>query len=983
MSDFFTEDPDGGSRQPAGRPAAPPRPRRPRPLLLTVILVGSLVIGFSLFSGLWTDKLWFGMLGYGAVFSKLLWTRVLLFVVFGGLMALIVGLNLWIAYRLRPMFRPHSPEQANLERYREVVSPMRRLLLIGISLVFGIFAGVSGAGRWRSFLLWNNSTEFGKADPYFRKDIGFYVFDLPWFHYLVDFLMTAVFTALLLAAVVHYLYGGIRLQSAADRVSGAAQAQLSALFGVFLLLKGVDYYLDRFDLTSQGGGLITGMTYTRDNAVLPSKTILMFIAVVCALIFFANIVRRTWLLPGVGLALFAISAVLLGGVWPGLMQRFQVKPDEPDKEASYIAKNIEATRDAFGLEETGVDEYKAATTLSPTQLNADAASKPGIRLLDPQLVSATFDQLQQVRGYYSVPGVLDVDRYQIDGRERDMVVAARELNLAGLPDAQKKWANEKTVYTHGYGLIGAYGNQQDASGQLPADNDGEPLFAEEDLPPQGQISESQPDKTYRAQIYFGEGSPDYSIVGKGAGGNDVELDVPQGSGNPGQSQTNTYEGKDGVEVGNLFRKLLYATKFGDANILLSSRVNANSKILYDRSPRERVQKVAPWLIVDSDALPAVVDGKMVWILDGYTTTDKYPAAEKKSLQEMTSDAVNPRSAYATLPTDQINYMNNAVKATVDMYDGSVDLYAWNADDPILRTWQKAFPGSVKKKSDIPEELLAHMRYPTDLFKVQRDMLAAYHVLDPKTFYEGNDQWAIPEDPSSSVRKQPPYRLSVATKAGDQPEFSLTSVFVPQKKQNLASFVAVGADASNPDTYGKFQILRLPDTTQVPGPSQIANQFSNDPKVAEAVRPFKQADAKIEYGNLLTLPVGGGLLYVQPLYTTRESGSGNYPVLRFVLTSFGRDVGIGRTLDQSLADVLAEGAGGTTPTTPTTPTDPGTPTTPNPDLPADALRLLQAADSKFDEAEAALKDGDLEAYAKSVREARELVRRALTAQGTQP
>ena len=302
------------------------------------------------------------------MFSKLLWTRVLLFLLFGGLMALIVGVNLYLAFRLRPMFRPHSPEQANLERYREVITPMRRLLLLGVSVVFGIFAGVSATGKWRIFLLWNNREDFGKADPYFHKDLSFYIFSLPWLHFLVDFLMTAVFTALLLAAVVHYLYGGIRLQSATDKVSGAAQAQLSALFGVFLLLKGFDYWLDRFDLTSQAGGLVTGMTYTRDNAVLPSKNILMFIAIICAFLFFANILRRTWLLPGVGLALFAIAAVLLGGVWPGLMQRFQVKPDEPDKEAPYIQKNIQATRSAFGLEDTTVTEYNAQTKLSQAQL---------------------------------------------------------------------------------------------------------------------------------------------------------------------------------------------------------------------------------------------------------------------------------------------------------------------------------------------------------------------------------------------------------------------------------------------------------------------------------------------------------------------------------------------------------------------------------------------------------------------------------------
>src|SRR6478735_4656262 len=960
MSDFFSEQPAGASEGGGAGGQAPTRtsrgPRRPRPLLLTLLVVGVVVVGFSLFAGIWTDKLWFNSLGYGSVFSRLIWTRVLLFVVFGGAMALIVGVNLFLAFRLRPMFRPHSPEQANLERYREVVTPLRRILLVAVSLVFGIFAGISASGRWRTFLLWDNRSSFGKADPYFHKDIGFYVFDLPWLHFLVDFAMTAVFTALLLAAVVHYLYGGIRLQSAADKVSGAAQAQLSALVGVFLLLKGADYWLDRFDLTSQTGGLVTGMTYTRYHSVLPSKNILMFIAVICAVLFFANIVRRTWLLPGVGLALFAISAVLLGGVWPGLMQRFQVKPDEPDKEATYIGKNIQATRSAFGLDDTTISEYDAKTQLSRTQLQTDAASLPGIRLVDPQLVSSTFDQLQQVRGYYSVPAVLDVDRYPIDGKERDVVVAARELHLEGLPDAQKKWANEKTVYTHGYGLIAAYGNQRNADDK-PVGNDGEPVFAEEDLPPQGAISDLQKDKKYRAQIYFGEHSPTYSVVGKGPGGKDVELDVPQGSGTPGQSKTNTYDGKDGVGIGNMFHKLLYATKFGDANLVLSSRVNENSKILYDRSPRERVQKVAPWLTVDSDALPAVVGGKMVWILDGYTTSDKYPLSEKRSLQEMTSDAVNPRSAYATLPTDQINYMRNAVKATVDAYDGTVTLYEWDTTDPILKTWEKAFPGVVKPKSEIPPDMLQHMRYPEDLFKVQRDMLASYPVLDPKNFYEGNDKWEVPEDPSSSIRKQPPYRLSVATKSGEEPDFSLTSVFVPQKKQNLAAFMSVGADAAKPASYGKFQILRLPDTTQVPGPSQIANQFSNDPKVANQLRAFKQADAKVAYGNLLTLPVGGGLLYV--------------------LSSFGRDVGIGSTLAASLEDVLTVDSGSVSPT-PTDNSNSGQGQTGTQDLRVGALRLLQQADRKFADAHAALKSGDLQGYATAVNQGHRLVQQALAA-----
>ena len=985
MSDFFAEQPAGPGGGGGGR-SGPPRPAprrtgRPGPLVLTIAVVAALVIGFSLFAGIWTDRLWFSSLGYASVFSKLIWTRVLLFVIFGVAMALIVGLNLYLAYRLQPTFRPRSAEQANLERYRVAITPIRRLLLIGVSVVFGIFAGLSATGKWRDYLVWRNSEDFGKADPYFHRDIGFYIFDLPWLHFLVNFLMTAVFIAIALAALVHYLYGGIRLQSPGNRVSGPAQAQLSALAGVFLLLKGVDYWLDRFDLTSQTGGLITGMTYTRDNAVLPSKTILMFIVIICALLFFANIFRRTWLLPGVGLALFAVSAVLLGGVWPGLMQRFQVKPDEPDKESPYIGKNIEATRDAYDLQDTKVTEYAAQTELSQTQLNRDTASLPGIRLVDPQLVSDTFTQLQQVRGYYSVPQVLDVGRYPVNGQDRDVVIAAREMNLEGLPDTQKNWANEHTVYTHGYGVVAAFGNQRNTDDQ-PVSNDGEPVWAEEDLPPRGSISESQGKDGYRPQIYFGENSPSFSIVGKRPDGNNIELDIPQGSGTPGQSTTNTYDGQDGVGVGSIFRKLLYAVKFGDANIVLSSRVHDNSKILYDRSPRERVQKVAPWLTVDSDALPAVVDGKIVWILDGYTTSDKYPLAEKKSLEEMTSDAINPRSAYATLPTDHINYMRNAVKATVDAYDGTVTLYEWDSEDPMLKVWKKAFPDVVKPKSEIPDSVLKHMRYPEDLFKVQREMLAAYHVLDPKTFYEGNDQWVVPQDPVTSTRKQPPYRLSVATESGQDPTFSLTSVYTPSKRQNLASFMSVGADAADPETYGKFEILRLPDNTQVPGPGQIANQFQRDDKVAQQLLAFRRTDVTAKYGNLLTLPVGNGLLYVQPLYTLREGGEGNFPGLTFVLVSFGREVGIGPTLSAALGDVLSRtvGSGATPPQPPATGDgdESGADAGGGQDLPRGALRLLQQADQKFAEADKALKDGDLEAYGRAVNEARDLVERALQA-----
>ncbi len=972
MSGFFDEPPPS---KPRPATAAQP-PTRSRALLLTGLVLVAAFFGISIFTGIWTDRLWFRSVDYGSVFGRLLGTRILLFVVFGLLMGFFIAVNLFLAYRFRPLFRPASLEQASLERYRQVIEPLRRWLLIGVSLVLALFAGASGAGKWREFMLWRNANDFGTTDPYFHKDIGFYVFDLPWLHYLVGFGMAATVLALIAAVVMHYIYGGIRLQDKHDKFSGAAQVQVSVLAGLFVLFKALDYWLDRYDITSDSSGLITGVTYTDNNAVLPAKQILTFIALICAVLFFANVFRRTWMLPSVGLALLVLSAILLGVLWPGVVQQFQVSPSEPDKEAPYIGRNIQATRAAYSINDAEITPYPANVSISTEQLKADAQSIPGIRLLDPALVSDTFEQLQQVRGYYSVPSVLDVDRYPVNGQLRDMVLAVRELNQAGLPDDQRNWANLHTVYTHGFGVIAAYGNQRNSQGQVVT-NDGEPEWAEQDLPPRGELTDLNA-KGYQPRIYFGEQSPSYSIVGRPEGAKGVEFDIPEGQGTGSAAQTNTYTGSAGVPVGGLFNKVLYAIKFSEPNILLSSRVNAESKILYDRDPRLRVQKVAPWLTVDGDSYPAVVDGRVKWILDGYTTTNRYPMSEKRSLSEMVRDSLQPRTAYATLPTDEINYIRNSVKAVVDAYDGSVTLYAWDDKDPILRAWSSAFPGVVKPKSAIPTDLRAHMRYPEDLFKVQRFMLAKYHVTQPKTFYEGSDQWAVPQDPTDKAQKQPPYRLSVKTPSGGaKPVFSLTSVYVPQKRENLAAFISVDADAAQGD-YGKIRILRLPGSTQIPGPSQIANQFGADPEIQNARLAFSRTNSKVVDGNLLTLPVGDGLLYVQPLYTLRESGEGRYPVLRYVLVSFGKDVGFGPTLTTALDDVLGKinpdnapvGEPGTTP--------PGGGTEQPPS--GDVQALLQQAETAFNDAQKALQDGDLAAYAEATNRARDLVAQALKAAG---
>jgi uncharacterized protein len=974
VSGFF----DDGPPQPPRRPATPmPPPQRSRALIGTAVILVAAFFVVSIFTNVWTDRLWFNSLGYSEVFTKVLGTRVLLFLVFGLLLGAVVAANIVIAYKMRPMFRPPSQEQVSLDRYREVVEPLRRWMLVGTTLVLALFAGSSGAGQWRQFLLWRHRTPFGTTDPYFHKDVGFYVFELPWLHYLADFAMAVTVLSLVAAAVVHYLFGGIRLQARGDRLTGAAQAHLSVLLGLFVLFKAFDYWLDRFDLTTGSGRLFTGMGYTDEHAVLPSKNILMFIALICALLFFANVLRRTWMLPSVGLALLVLSAILLGAIWPGIVQQFQVRPSEPDKERPYIARNIEATRTAYDIADSEVTDYDANLALSKDQLKADAQSIPGIRLLDPNLVSDTFEQLQQVRGYYSFANVLDVDRYPVNGESRDMVLAVRELDQSGLEQSQRNWANLHTVYTHGFGMVAAYGNQRDANNN-PVTDEGKPVWAEQDIPPKGDLTNMFSPDGYQPRIYFGERSPQYSIVGKPDNGRDVELDTPEGTGSPAPA-TNTYEGTAGVPVGGIFNKLLYALKFSEPNIVLSNRVNENSRILYDRSPRERVQKVAPWLTVDGDIFPAVVKGRVVWIVDGYTTTDHYPNSQKDSLADMTSDSLQPRTAYATLPTDQINYMRNSVKAVVDAYDGSVTLYEWDRD-PILDAWSAAFPGVVRPKSELEQntQLLEHMRYPEDLFKVQREILANYHVTDPKTFYEGSDRWKVPEDPEDKTQSQPPYRLSVRTPSGaDGPVFSLTSVYVPLKRQNLASFISVDADASL-DDYGKIRILRLPSNTQVPGPSQIANQFASDQDIQDKLLAFTRTNSKALFGNLLTLPAGDGLLYVQPLYTLRQAGEGRYPVLRYVLVSFGEDVGIGSTLTAALDDVL----GITSPDESIAPGTGGPPTPPSEGSGgqvSDGVRaLLQQAEAKFTEAEQALQNGDLAGYQTATNEASKLVQQALDA-----
>jgi uncharacterized membrane protein (UPF0182 family) len=945
-----------------------PGPPRSRSRLI-VIAATVVVAGFfalTAFASLYTDRLWYQSVDFGSVFSRLLWTKVGLFLFFGLLMFGVTAASIYLAFRYRPLIMP-AADRSGLDRYRSTIAPVSTWVLVSVSAMLGLFAGSSATGQWRNFMLWRNGVPFGQKDVYYGKDIGFYVFDLPWLHYAVDSVMAMTFIGLLVSATTHYLYGGIRLQDPHDKLSGAAQVQLSALLGVFVLAKAGDYWLDRYDLVTDSGRLITGMTYTDDHAVLPAKSILMFIAVICAVLFFLNMWRRTWLLPSVGLVLLVISSILLGVIWPGFVQQVQVNPTEADKEQPYIAAHIKATRAAYNLQDVEVTDYINQVTKPQGKLSELDAETSSIPLVDPQLVHATFEQNQQVRAYYSVAPVLDVDHYLINGINRALVLGVRELDQNGIAEQDRNWSNLHTVYTHGNGMIAAFANQR------PADNSSEKTeiqWAEGQQAGEDTLSELGANG-YESRVYFGEQSPDYSIVGKTSGQPNIELDLGNEADND-QDQRTTYSGAGGVAVGSLFHQLLYAVKFGEPNFVLSGRVNDNSKVLYYRQPRERVEKVAPWLTVDSDPYPAVIDGRIVWLLDGYTTPDRYPLSQRSSLKAMTDDSLNRDNEFGTLPTDEINYMRNAVKATVDAYDGTVHLYAWDTSDPMLQAWRKAFPGTVEDKSDIPPDVLAHMRYPEDQFKVQRYQFARYHVTDASDFFLGSNRWAVPADPYAPTTYQPPYRLFISNDG--TPTYSLTSVYVPSGKENLAAFVSVNADATSPD-YGRIQVLQLPNE-QTQGPSQVATDMSTSDNVRRELTAFNVGETKPIFGNLLTLPVDKGLMYVQPVYASRSSTT-SYPILQFVIVSYGGEVGIGKTIGAALADVL-----GVAPGTVTSPPDTGNGGKGDHGKPGGTgtveeqiASLLSRADAAFARADKAQRGGDSVEWAKQIEKARTLVTEA--------
>ncbi|WP_020667899.1 UPF0182 family protein [Amycolatopsis nigrescens] len=888
-------------------------------LIIAAVIVLVLLLGARLLDT-YVDWLWFGEVGARSVFTTQLLTRIVLFFAVGILVGGVLALSLLIAYRTRPVFVPISGADDPLARYRSTVVGRIRLFGIGIPVIAGLIAGASGQADWQRVQLFLNGTDFNQTDAEFGHDIGFYAFDLPFYNWLLGWVFISLVVGFIGALIAHYLFGGIRLAGKGGQLAGPARVQLLVTIGLFVLFKAVEYFLDRYNLLFSGrNSLFTGASYTDLNAVLPAKWILLCISIFVAIAFFAGAFLRNVQLPAIALVLLILSGILVGAAWPAVLEQFSVKPNANEKEAQSIQRNMDATRQAYGLTDVSYEDYSGKPEATAATIKADQSTVPNIRLLDPNVLTPTFTQRVGRENFYGFPEKLDVDRYTVDGDTQDYIVAAKEIRTEGLFDNQKTWINRHLVYTHGNGFVAAPANKIDRAVEGANSDGGYPVTTTSDTqnPTAGGIKVDEP------RIYYGELATDYAIVGGEQGKAPGEYDTAA-------DRSYLYKGSGGVPIDNWFNRLVFAAENGERNILFSDAISEGSKIMYNRDPRERVGKVAPWLKVDGDPYPAVVDGKIQWIVDGYTTIDNFPYAQKTGFGQATQDSL---SGVARQANNSINYIRNSVKATVDAFNGTVTLYQVDDKDPVLKAWEKVFPGTVKPQSEISPDLRAHFRYPEDMFKVQRELLSKYHVKDPGEFFSTQTFWNVPQDPTQeggldvngNGPKQPAYYVLAGVPGeNNQQRFQLTSSLTALQRQYLAAWVSVSSD---PQDYGKIRVLRLPNdgSNQTDGPVQVQNRFQSDQGFAQQRTLLGNQSVDIINGNLLTLPVGNGFLYVEPIYI-RQRNQNSYPQLARVLVAYGPRIGFDTNLDKALAKVFGEGAAGATtpPEQPSTPpTDPTT------------------------------------------------------------
>ncbi len=939
------------------------RPPRPRTLVVAgclVVLVWALV-GLARLS---TELLWFREVGKTQVFWGVLGARVVLALLAGVGTGAFVAANLWVAERAARQARRQDagwPEAA--DRWQAVLAPHRRRLEAGVVAVLALGVGLHEAGRWQALLLWRNRVPFGDADAQFHRDIGFYVFTLPLQRLLFGWLLFVLLVALMVAGLAYWLLGGIRPLPVGRRVAAGARAHLSVLLGLVLLVKAWGYRLDQFSLVFSPRGVVTGASYTDVHAQLPALRLMVLLAPVCALLVIAAARSQRFLLAASGLALFVLSSILVGAVYPGFVQRFQVAPQELQRELPYIQRNLDATRKAFALDRVATTEFAAAERLPAAVLHANQATVGNIRLWEPGVLKIGIQNLQAIGQYYEFSDV-DVDRYPIGGTPRQVMISAREVDPRNLDRSAQTWQNLHLAYTHGYGVVAAQVNTAETSGR--------PAFVVSGFDqPGAAIPIRQP------RLYYGEPPPDTPDY-VAAATRQPEVDAPAPGGQPQASFR--YDGRGGVRLGGLLRRLAFAVRFRDINLLISSNLTPASRVVFYRDVRDRLEKAAPFLQWDGDPYVAVVGGRVVFIRDGYTTTDAYPYAERIQMQTAARrDAPGDRGVRG-----RANYVRNAVKAVVDAYDGTVTLYAFDETDPLLRAWRRAFPGLFVARSAIPSALWAHLRYPEDLFAIQANRYASYHIPKAKDFYSKQDFWALPEDRSGQIfqstgaaslavggagrARMRPYYLLARLPGETREHFVLVLPFTPNNKQNMVAYMAARSD---PDGYGTITLFNLPRSRTVFGPTQVNAQILADPDVAKELTLFNQQGSTVTLGNLLTVPIGNALLYVQPIFI--QASQGAIPELRRVAVFLNGQLGYTATLDGSIAQVLGQ------PAVPPTPGGPGPP----PAAASSTLaRILAQQAEAYRQAQQALDRKDLGAYQRAIDRLGELIRQAQQAQAQQ-
>jgi uncharacterized membrane protein (UPF0182 family) len=967
-----------------------------------VLLVAAAVL-FVLFTslrglaGFYTDYLWFDSLELSQVWRGVLWSKVFLGAFFTLLFFAVCFVNLTIADRLAPKFRATGPEDDLLNRYHEVVDRRAGLVRGGVSLLFGLVAGVGVSAQWNEWILFRNGGDFGTEDAIFGQDAGFYVFKLPFITAVIDWAFASLVIILLITLVAHYLNGGIRLQSPFQRVTPQVKAHISVLLALLALIKAVDYWFGRYELTFSTRGFVDGATYTDVNAQLPALNLLLLISLLSCALFIVNIWRRGWVLPVVAVGLWGFIAIVAGAVYPTFIQRVRVEPQESSREAEYIGNNIAATQYALGLDEVDVQPFSYSSDREATveAVQENEATIRNVRLLDPKVVLETYKQLQSLRGYYRF-NELDVDRYQIEAptgevSETEVVLANRELNQANLP--QQSWEGRHLAYTHGYSVALSPANATVRSGQ--------PDFLVRDVPTEidPRVEQSIPEIS-RPQLYFGENLSSYSIVGTTR----EEVDY---LGESGETVPYEYTGSGGVQIDSFMRRAAFFLRFNfEWNLLFSDFITEESRIMYIRDIRERFEAVAPFLQFDTDPYPVVVDGRVVYMIDAYTTSNRFPNAERADTTGLDSaSGLNDR---------RFNYVRNSVKGVVDTYEGTVKLYVVDPDDPIAAAYAKAFPDLFQDADEMDTQLRDHFRYPEDLFRVQTNMWGAYHITDPQSFYEGSNGWSVAQDPGTSVTtgaaSQP--QTTVPGQAARPQAQRINPVYVIGRLPNeeregfmmLRSFVPVSEDdskkqltafmvaKSDPDDYGRLIVYEMPGDNLPSGPGQVNTFIQQNERVSRQISLLNQQGSKVSYGDLILVPINDTILYVRPLYVSSE-GQTPVPELKQVILVWGSEVVMEPTLSGAIERMFGVRAqtfeepgdrprlpddptqldeppdsSTTTTTTPTTPPVTGEPT-------QDPAVLLAEADRLFTEADAALRSGDWATYGSKLEEAIDKVRQA--------